>query len=60
MEIASQLVKLQNINAVHFHGFSARPSALLFEYCSINIDGEIITNVEELVGVFNENKYFVC
>ena len=58
MDIGHVLRKLENDNVVKFCGFSIKPSALLFEYCRVNIDGEKIHNLSSLLSILNDNTYF--
>ena len=58
MDIAHVLRKLENDNVVKFCGFSTKPSALLFEYCRVNVDGEKVHNLSSLLSIFNDNTYF--
>ena len=55
----SNLVKLCNDNIVQFVGYSLRPCALVFEYCSVKMDERIVVHtLRELISEFNDNDYF--
>ena len=52
------LRELQHPNIVRFRGYSARPSALLFEFCEINVHEEVVHNDGQLISIFNAHNYF--
>ena len=58
MDIAHVLRKLENDNVVKLCGFSTKPSALLFEYIRVNVDGEKVHNLSLFLSIFNDNTYF--
>ena len=53
-----RLLKLANPNIVRFRGYSCRPSALLFEFCSVDVEGELVHNLRQLMNFYNINDYF--
>lgn len=59
MEITKDLLKIKHENVVRLRGYSFRPSALLFEYCAVTVNEMVVHNLSQLVGVFNDNDYFV-
>lgn len=50
-------IKLRNV--VRFRGYSTKPSALLFEYCVVDVNGELAHNLCQLISIFDDNEYFV-
>ena len=56
--VASKLRKLQNKNVVRFRGYSVRPCALLFQYCFVKIESEIVHNLSQLTSILNEKEQF--
>lgn len=58
LKVCEKLRKLRCPNIVRFRGYSLRPSAFIYEYCSMNIEGDDITNVAQLIDIWNEMSYF--
>ncbi|XP_066926505.1 uncharacterized protein [Clytia hemisphaerica] len=58
LNTAFNLRKLKHINVCRFRGFSIRPSGLAFELCELDVEGEIVHDVAELMEVFCENDYY--
>ena len=58
--LVKQLVHLHHKNVVALCGFLLKPSAILFEYCQVCIDDEIINNVRDLIETFHETNYKSC
>ena len=58
MQIAVNLRALTHPNIVMFRGFSSRPTALLFEYCHLELKDETVHNLSQLISVFNVNDHF--
>ena len=58
LKTCKQLKALKNKYIVRFHGYSIRPAALFFEYCSISLNGDLVTNLSQMLSIFNENEYF--
>lgn len=52
--VSNQLRKLCSPNVVNFIGFSIRPSAIIYEYCHLTIDDEDVTNLSQLIDVWND------
>ena len=42
LKAADSLLKLEHNNVVRFSGYSARPAALIFEYCSVTLEGKML------------------
>ena len=59
LEISTKLQKLKFVNIVRFRGYSLRPSAIFFEYCAVEVNGEIVNNLSQLISILNENVRFV-
>ena len=61
LKAANSLRMLRHANVVRFRGYSTRPSAIIFEYCHIDIksDNTVVHSLRELLNVFNDNDYFV-
>ena len=55
---ATTILKLQNNHICRLRGLSYRPSVLIYEYCSLDLDGEIINNLKQLLTTFRDNDYF--
>ena len=55
MKVASKLRVLKNENIVRFRGLCEQPSCLIFEYCCIEKDGQVLNNIAQLVDLLNEN-----
>ena len=51
-----KILKMACSLRVRFRGYSARPSALIFELCEMNVHGEVVHNVGQLVSMFNAYK----
>ena len=58
VKAATTLIKLKHENVCRLRGLSYRPAVLLFEYCFVDIDGQLLHNLRELLSLFNENLYF--
>ena len=59
MKIAEKLLQVESEFIVKFIGYWIRPSAFLFEYCHLNVDGEVINTVSQFLDVLNQaNKFF--
>ena len=54
------LRKLNHGNVVRLRGYSARPSALFFEYCSVNVCGTEVHDLKSLINVFNDGDGYFC
>jgi serine/threonine protein kinase len=59
MLLSAGLMKLQNVNVVRFCGYSIRPTALLFGYCEVDVNGTKVNNLSQLLSLYNDNAYFV-
>ena len=61
LKAANSVRMLRHANVLRFRGYSTRPSAVIFEYCHIDVKSEntIIHSLRELINVFNDNDYFV-
>ncbi|XP_057306810.1 uncharacterized protein LOC130645001 [Hydractinia symbiolongicarpus] len=59
ISIAEQLRKLKHENIVQFLGYSVQPSAFLFEFCEVCLEGEKVNNLRQLLSVHNSNDNFV-
>uniref|UniRef100_A0A7M5WYP1 non-specific serine/threonine protein kinase n=1 Tax=Clytia hemisphaerica TaxID=252671 RepID=A0A7M5WYP1_9CNID len=57
-QIAKKLRQLEHPNLVRFIGFSSKPSALVFEFCQVSIDGNEFNNLAQLVNYKNEIQAF--
>ncbi|XP_057296083.1 uncharacterized protein LOC130629325 isoform X2 [Hydractinia symbiolongicarpus] len=57
--IAEQLCKLKHENIVQFLGYSVHPSAFLFEFCEVYLEGEKVNNLRQLLSIHNSNGNFV-
>ena len=53
LQICAKLRQLKNDNIVRFRGYSIRPSAIFFEYCSVTVGEEIVHNLSQLMAVLN-------
>ena len=58
MEVAKKLKQLNNVNVVRFRGYSTHPAGMLFEYCSVSLDEQVVHNLSDLISIFNDNDYF--
>ena len=47
LKAADSLLKLEHNNVVRFSGYSARPAALIFEYCSVTLEGKMLQVVNK-------------
>ena len=47
------------MNIIRFRGYSVRPSALIFEYCEVDLQDDVANNFRQLITVFNDNEHFV-
>ena len=47
LKVADSLLKLEHHNAVQFSGYSARPAALIFEYCSVTLESKMLQVVNK-------------
>ena len=47
LKAADSLLKLEHNNVVRFSGYSARPAALIFEYCSVTLEGRMLQVVNK-------------
>ena len=47
VKTADSLLKLEYNNVVRFSGYSARPAAFIFEYCSVTLKGKIFQVVNK-------------
>ena len=47
LKTADSLLKLEHNNVVRFSGYSARPAALIFEYCSVTLEGKMLQVVNK-------------
>ena len=45
-------------NVVQFVGYSLRPSILVFEYCELNIDGEFVHTVSQVLEIWNDDESY--
>ena len=55
-QLLTAVVKLKELshdNIVEFLGFSSRPSSIMLELCQVNVDGKIVSNVAELIDLFD-------
>ena len=56
--IAKELLQIAQENVVQLVGYSFRPSILVFEYCDLNIDGEFVHTVSQVLEIWNDDgKY---
>ena len=59
MKAANSLRSLHHDNVVRFRGYCCRPSSLIFEYCHVDCDENIIVHsLKQLINVFNDCEYF--
>ena len=58
-KLASQLRKIKDSNVVRFRGYSLRPSAIPFEYCSLSFNGEVVHNLYQLISNLNAADHFI-
>ena len=47
LKAADSLLKLEHNNVVRFFGYSAGPTALIFEYCSVTLEGKMLQVVNK-------------
>ena len=47
LKAADSLLKLEHNNVVRFSGYSARPAALIFEYCFVTLEGKMLQVVNK-------------
>lgn len=55
---ASTILGLRNEHICRLRGLSYRPPVLLYEYCSLQLEGETLHNLKELLSMFNDNQHF--
>ncbi|XP_057310804.1 mitogen-activated protein kinase kinase kinase 7-like [Hydractinia symbiolongicarpus] len=63
LKAANSLLDLKHENICSFHGYSTRPSAIILEYCCVELTGNDGTsirahNMRELLNYFNDYEYF--
>ena len=58
LRVATKLKTLRHENIVRFHGYSVRPSAILYQLCSITVEDENVNNLGQLISLFNDAGYF--
>ncbi|XP_065654902.1 probable serine/threonine-protein kinase DDB_G0272254 [Hydra vulgaris] len=58
-KVADKLRKLVCPHLVVFRGYSLRPSALIFDFCGVNVGDECVNNVSQMIKIFNENDHYV-
>ena len=56
--IAKKLLPIAQENIVQFVRYSLRPSILVFEYCELNIDGEFVHTVSQVLEIWNDDKKY--
>ena len=56
--VVSKMRQLRHPNIVRIRGFSYRPCSLIFEYCQVQVEGEIFNNLSQLIEFKNENENF--
>lgn len=49
---------LNHKKSVQLHGFSVISTILALEFCSIKVDGNVMTNLQQLLDCLNENQYY--
>ena len=47
LKATDSLLKLEHNNVVRFSGYSARPVALIFKYCSVTLEGKMLQVVNK-------------
>ena len=47
LKATDSLLKLEHNNVVRFSGYSARPAALIFEYCFVTLEGKMLQVVNK-------------
>ena len=57
--VGMKLANLSHKNIVKFVGICLQPSAFIYELCEVVVDDEIITNVSQLLEIYNEESSFV-
>jgi len=58
LRIIEKLRRIKNCNVVRLCGYSIRPTAFIYELCTLHIDGEVFTNVSQYMQFFNELQIF--
>ena len=56
--IAKKSLQIAQENIVQFVGYSLRPSILVFEYCELNIDGEFVHTVSQVLEIWNNDEKY--
>ena len=56
--IAKKLLQIAQENIVQFLRYSLRPSILVFEYCELNIDGEFVHTVSQVLEIWNDDEKY--
>ena len=56
--IAKKLLQIAQEKIVQFVRYSLRPSILVFEYCELNIDGEFVHTVSQVLEIWNDNEKY--
>ena len=59
LQVAARLRKLKHPNIIRFRGVSCQLSALLFEFCSVDVQDCSVHNISQLISIFNENSYHI-
>ena len=59
IKLFEKMKEIKNPNVIQMLGFCPRPSALVFEYCYVELeDGDIATNLGQVLEVLNDEKTF--
>nr|XP_047145024.1 uncharacterized protein LOC105844230 isoform X4 [Hydra vulgaris]XP_047145025.1 uncharacterized protein LOC105844230 isoform X5 [Hydra vulgaris] len=58
IQMCINLKKLKHVNVVRFKGYCFRPSIIGFEYCCVNLDGDDVNNLSQLIAVLNSDNIF--
>ena len=58
IQAGMKLAQLKNENIVGFIGICCRPSAFIYDFCGINIEDDIVTNVSQLLEILNDQWSF--
>ena len=56
--IAKELLQIAQENVVQLVGYSFWPSILVFEYCELNIDGEFVHTVSQVLEIWNDDEKY--
>ena len=56
--LCEKIRHLSHKNIVQLRGFSVIPTVLAIEFCSVEVDGNVMTNLRQLLDCFNENQYY--